>query len=141
MKKDNSGWINSKKFNPKTHNPTPFKVIEKDLWHSVVAANGKTVCSCRNIKDAEFIVEKCNVDTGAIKQILINLDKKIIDEKIKNNKLELEKDGIIYPSIDDRYYCLTCGNIGKEHPTTGMCFICGDDNWDVVSGKENEIGY
>lgn len=68
MKKDNSGWINSKKFNPKTHNSTPFKVIEKDLWHSVVAANGKTVCNCRNIKDAEFIVKKCNVDIQILQQ-------------------------------------------------------------------------
>ncbi len=64
-----------------------------------------------------------------------------LEEKIKKNKERLIKDGINEPEIDDRYYCLTCGNVGLEHPNTAMCFICGDDNWEVVKGKEDEIGY
>ena len=64
-----------------------------------------------------------------------------LTEKIEKNKSELKKDGITDPSIDNRYYCLTCGNIGKEHPITAMCYVCGDDNWEVVKGKEYEIGY
>jgi hypothetical protein len=50
----------STKFNPVSHNPIPWKVVEKDLWHAVVASNGKTVCSCRNILDAKLIVERIN---------------------------------------------------------------------------------
>lgn len=48
------------KFYPKDHNPTPWKVEEKDVWHRVVSANNKVVCNCRNIKDAELIVNKVN---------------------------------------------------------------------------------
>ena len=49
-----------KEFNPKDHNPLPWKVEKKDIWHRVVSANKKVVCNCRNIKDAELIVSKVN---------------------------------------------------------------------------------
>lgn len=66
-----------------------------------------------------------------------------LKDKIKNNEEQLKNQNITEPSIDDRYYCLTCGNVGLEHPNTAMCFICGDDNWEVVKGKgkETDIGY
>jgi hypothetical protein len=64
-----------------------------------------------------------------------------LQTKIENNKNQLIKENITETYIDDRYFCGTCGNIGKCHPITGMCFICGDDNWKTVEGKENEIGY
>jgi len=31
------------------------------IWHSVIAANGKNVCNCRNILDAKMIVEMANL--------------------------------------------------------------------------------
>ena len=49
------------KFKPITSNPKPWKVNKRDVWHSVVADNGKTVCNCRNILDAEEIVKNCNI--------------------------------------------------------------------------------
>lgn len=49
-----------KQFNPTTHSPLPFVVDRGNVWHRVVAANGKVVCSCRNIKDAEMIVKAVN---------------------------------------------------------------------------------
>lgn len=48
-------------FTPESHNPLPWRVEKRMIWHRVVAANGKVVCNCRNIKDAEFIVGKVNV--------------------------------------------------------------------------------
>jgi len=45
------------------------------------------------------------------------------------------------PLIDERYYCASCGNVGEEDPDTGLCFKCGADDWEVVKGKEHEIGY
>jgi len=48
------------KFNPLSHNPTPWRVQEGMIWHAVVAANGKRVCNCRNIKDAELIATLVN---------------------------------------------------------------------------------
>lgn len=47
-------------FIPKTQNPLPWKVEKRDIWHRVVASNNKVVCNCRNIKDAELIVNKVN---------------------------------------------------------------------------------
>nr|WP_321357202.1 hypothetical protein [uncultured Draconibacterium sp.] len=53
-----------------------------------------------------------------------------IKEKIEQNKKELEADGISEPYIDKNYFCETCGSISGEcHPVTGMCFICGADDW------------
>lgn len=48
------------KFIPKSNNPLPWKVLESDIWSGVVASNGKRVCNCRNIKDAELIVSSVN---------------------------------------------------------------------------------
>lgn len=45
------------------------------------------------------------------------------------------------PYIDNRYYCKQCGQVGKCDPITSMCFDCGADDWEVVKGKEGEIGY
>ncbi len=53
--------------------------------------------------------------------------------KIAKNKQELISDKISTPYINDEYYCGTCGNIGKSHPITSMCYVCGDDNWIPVS--------
>lgn len=49
-----------KEYKPKTHSKLPFKVMRKSVWHSVKDADGKTVCNCRNIMDAELIVRLCN---------------------------------------------------------------------------------
>ena len=63
-------------------------------------------------------------------------------DKIELNKKELEKDGISESDfyMDDCYQCSTCDNVGKSHPETSLCFICGDDNWEIVKGKESELG-
>lgn len=47
-------------FIPKYNNPLPWVVEKKDIWHRVISSNGKVVCNCRNIKDAELIVNKVN---------------------------------------------------------------------------------
>lgn len=41
------------------------------------------------------------------------------------------------PYINDEYVCATCGNVGKSHPITSMCFVCGADDWKPVS---EEVG-
>lgn len=51
-----------KEFLPESHNPLPWEVEKRVIWHRIVAANGKVVCNCRNIKDAEFIVSKVNAE-------------------------------------------------------------------------------
>lgn len=48
------------KFEPTSSNPKPWKLVESMIWHKVQASNGKTVCNCRNIKDAELIVKLVN---------------------------------------------------------------------------------
>lgn len=60
-----------------------------------------------------------------------------LQEKIEANRLNLQKAGITEPYINDEYMCKTCGNIGKSHPETSMCYVCGDDNWSPVA---DEIG-
>jgi len=52
--------MKSKEFKPKETSPTPWRVMEKQIWHSVLDANGKHVCNCRNILDAKIIVEVVN---------------------------------------------------------------------------------
>lgn len=47
-------------FIPTENNPTPWKVIKSSIWQKVVSTNGKTVCNCRNIKDAELLVNAVN---------------------------------------------------------------------------------
>lgn len=53
-----------KEFIPSTHNPLPWRVMSNDgrcgIWTGVLDANGKRVCNCRNIKDAELIVKAVN---------------------------------------------------------------------------------
>jgi len=49
-----------KEFIPMSNNPTPWKVLASPIWNGIVAANGKRVCNCRNIKDAELIVKAVN---------------------------------------------------------------------------------
>lgn len=53
-----------KEFKPTTHNPLPWSVMPKNgragIWNGVLDANGKRVCNCRNIKDAELIVKAVN---------------------------------------------------------------------------------
>ncbi len=51
-------------FIPKSNNPTPWKVLPSPIWNGVVDANGKRVCNCRNIKDAELIVKSVNRAVG-----------------------------------------------------------------------------
>jgi hypothetical protein len=51
-----TNWINAKEFKPQNHSPLPWRVEKQIMWHKVIAANGKVVCSCRNILDAERIV-------------------------------------------------------------------------------------
>jgi hypothetical protein len=53
--------MKTKDFTPKETSPTPWRVVEKLIWHSVIAANGKNVCNCRNILDAKMIVEMANL--------------------------------------------------------------------------------
>jgi len=50
--------MKTKDFTPKETSPTPWRVVEK---YSVIAANGKNVCNCRNILDAKMIVEMANL--------------------------------------------------------------------------------
>ena len=53
-----------------------------------------------------------------------------IEDRIKKNEAELKADVIIEPLIDKDYWCETCGSkSGKCHPVTGMCYICGADDW------------
>ena len=49
-----------REFIPKDHNPLPWRVEECMVWHRVVSSEGKVVCNCRNIKDAELIVRCVN---------------------------------------------------------------------------------
>lgn len=57
------------------------------------------------------------------------------------------KEGIIKadevePYIDERYWCETCKTSpGVCHPDTGMCYICGADDWAVIPGKEDQVGH
>ena len=67
-----------------------------------------------------------------------------LENKIINNKTILNAEGITEPYINNEYYCETCGNVGKSHPKTSFCFVCGDDNWELVksdinSNKTNQI--
>ena len=50
----------TKEFIPTSHNPTPWKVMASPIWNGIVSVNGKRVCNCRNIKDAELIVKAVN---------------------------------------------------------------------------------
>lgn len=50
----------AKEFKPTDHSKLPFKVVPSMIWNKVIDATGKTVCNCRNIKDAELIVKMCN---------------------------------------------------------------------------------
>jgi hypothetical protein len=52
--------MTAKKFNPTSNNPIPWKVSARPIWSGIISANGKRVCNCRNIKDAELIVEAVN---------------------------------------------------------------------------------
>lgn len=56
-----------------------------------------------------------------------------VNQKIKHNKEELKKAGVTKPYINNEYSCQTCGNVGKSHPETSFCFVCGDDNWAPIS--------
>lgn len=67
-------------------------------------------------------------DSNRVMMKLTNKAKKMIAK----NKIELEKEGVIYPYINNEYYCKTCGNKGKSHPVTSFCFDCGDDNWQMI---------
>jgi len=49
------------KFIPKEHNTLPWRIEKRSIWHRVVASNNKVVCVCRNIKDAELIINKVNI--------------------------------------------------------------------------------
>ena len=64
-------------------------------------------------------------------------------EKLKaSNRQSIEKEGLNPDtdfSTDDRYYCETCGNVGKEHPRTAMCWECGSDDWAPVPGREHDV--
>lgn len=60
-----------------------------------------------------------------------------LKSKIEKNKEDLKKDGITEPYINNQYKCKTCNNIGKSHPVTSFCFVCGDDNWIPVN---DEVG-
>ncbi len=51
------------KFRPTEISDLPWTVLKRDVWHSVKSSDGKTVCNCRNIKDAEFIVKIVNCFT------------------------------------------------------------------------------
>ena len=58
----------TKNFEPKTNNPLPWCLMSSDdrarIWFGVSDANGKRVCNCRNIKDAELIVKAVNNFNG-----------------------------------------------------------------------------
>jgi len=60
-----------------------------------------------------------------------------LNEQIRLNKekIKTEKLSEIDFLVDDDYFCETCGNIGKEHPKTGMCWECGADDWEPMPGK------
>lgn len=49
-----------KEFKPASHNPLPWRVCPGQIWTGINDANGKRVCNCRNIKDAELIVKSVN---------------------------------------------------------------------------------
>ncbi len=68
--------------------------------------------------------KKCNKST--IQRIMA------ATQEEKSKEVELAE-----PYINNDYVCKTCGNIGKSHPVTSFCFICGDDNWAPVS---DEVG-
>lgn len=56
-----------------------------------------------------------------------------LNKKIEKNNAELKAENITEPYVNNDYVCKTCRNIGKSHPNTSFCFICGDDNWIPVS--------
>lgn len=56
--------MKAKEFKPTAHNPLPWSVMPTNgrlgIWNGVIDTNGKRVCNCRNIKDAELIVFAVN---------------------------------------------------------------------------------
>ncbi|MDD6210551.1 MAG: hypothetical protein PUB21_08105 [Bacteroidales bacterium] len=61
-----------------------------------------------------------------------------IKEALKQRKAETKAlNKGLQPTIDDEYYCETCGSHShKENPTTGYCYICNTDNWEKEEYQE-----
>ncbi len=64
----------------------------------------------------------------------IKISPEKLEEMIKQNQEELQNEGIETPEYDHSYFCETCESTsGACHPVTGMCFICGADDWAPVT--------
>lgn len=51
--------------------------------------------------------------------------------------IKIESYEELEPYIDMNYWCESCGSkSGESHPVTGMCWLCGADDWEPYNYRD-----